>query len=308
MQRRRPEIKIPSMFSAHRIGDRPIITQSQFEAIGIGPEGNNINGPSLIRKPDWIDAPGRYWLYFAHHHGSYIRLAVADQLDGPYTLVPGGTLSLKQVHLEDHIASPDVHVDHVNRRIVMYYHGCHRSSPSERWKQLSSVAFSSDGVGFASNREFLSPSYLRMFQWKNRHYGIAMPGIIFQSDDGLTQFKQGPQIVASPARHFATLVRGDVLHLFYSVRGDCPERIVQRAVRLHDDWTQWQVGERYDLLAPERDYEGVNTPLAPSVSGWASEPCHQLRDPAIFEEDGRVYMLYTVAGENGIALAELKEV
>jgi hypothetical protein len=308
MHRSRLAIKIPGMFTAHRIGDRPIITQAQFEAIGAGSEGNNINGPSLIRKPDWIHLPGRYWLYFAHHHGRYIRLAVADQLEGPYTLVPGGTLSLEQVFMQDHIASPDVHVDHVNRRIIMFYHGCHRSDPSDRWEQLSSVAFSSDGVGFASNCELLSPSYLRMFQWKARHYGIAMPGIIFKSDDGLTQFEQGPRIVPALARHFATLVWGDVLYLFYSVRGDCPERIVQRAVRLHDDWKQWQVGERYDLLAPERDYEGANTLLAPSVSGWASAPCHQLRDPAIFLEDSRVYMLYTVAGENGIALAELKEV
>ena len=32
---------------------------------------------------------------------------------------------------------------------------------------------------------------------------------------------------------------------------------------------------------------------------------NQLRDPAIFEEDARVYLLYAVAGESGIALAEV---
>jgi hypothetical protein len=32
----------------------------------------------------------------------------------------------------------------------------------------------------------------------------------------------------------------------------------------------------------------------------------QLRDPAIFEDDdGRTYLLYSVAGESGIAIAEL---
>ena len=37
--------------------------------------GDNINGPSLIRVPDWIDNPlGRYYLYFANHKGRYIRL------------------------------------------------------------------------------------------------------------------------------------------------------------------------------------------------------------------------------------------
>ena len=30
-----------------------------------------------------------------------------------------------------------------------------------------------------------------------------------------------------------------------------------------------------------------------------------LRDPAIYEEGGRVYLLYSVAGEGGIATAEL---
>ncbi len=32
---------------------------------------------------------------------------------------------------------------------------------------------------------------------------------------------------------------------------------------------------------------------------------NQLRDPAIFEEDGRSFLLYTMAGESGIAIAEL---
>jgi hypothetical protein len=32
---------------------------------------------------------------------------------------------------------------------------------------------------------------------------------------------------------------------------------------------------------------------------------NQLRDPAIFEDNGRVYLLYAVAGESGIAIAEV---
>ena len=31
----------------------------------------------------------------------------------------------------------------------------------------------------------------------------------------------------------------------------------------------------------------------------------QLRDPCIFEENGHTYLFYTVAGEMGIAMAEL---
>jgi hypothetical protein len=32
---------------------------------------------------------------------------------------------------------------------------------------------------------------------------------------------------------------------------------------------------------------------------------NQLRDPALFEENGVVYLLYAVAGESGIALARV---
>ena len=45
--------------------------------------------------------------------------------------------------------------------------------------------------------------------------------------------------------------------------------------------------------------------MEPSRGGAVNVPVNQLRDPAIFEEDGRVYLLYAVAGERGIALAEV---
>ena len=32
----------------------------------------------------------------------------------------------------------------------------------------------------------------------------------------------------------------------------------------------------------------------------------QLRDPCIFEEEGRTYLFYAIAGEMGIAMAELE--
>lgn len=295
------------MFTATRLTDAPLITAEHFSAAGIE-GGNNINGPSLIRKPDWIAGPGRYWLFFSHHRDDHIRLAVADELLGPYTLVPGGTLQRSQTHFNDHIASPDVHVDHVNRRIVMYYHGCCNADTNVPWPQISCVAFSTDGIHFVSNRETLASFYLRMFTWRGKHFGIVMPGILFRSADGLTKFEQGPRIIPEDARHFATLVRGDVLHLFYSIKGDCPERIVHRPVRLTDDWSEWTAGEKTDILRPERDYEGINAPHVPSQNGAVWEPTYQLRDPAIFEEDGITYLLYAVAGESGIAIARLDPV
>jgi hypothetical protein len=40
-------------------------------------------------------------------------------------------------------------------------------------------------------------------------------------------------------------------------------------------------------------------------AGKSSRPVCQLRDPAIFRENGHTYILYSVAGERGIAIAEL---
>ena len=60
-------------YVAFRIGDGPIISPDTDPSIG-----HNIQGPSLIRAPSWIKNPlGRYYLYFADHKGSYIRLALS---------------------------------------------------------------------------------------------------------------------------------------------------------------------------------------------------------------------------------------
>ena len=38
--------------------------------------GGNVNGPTVIRVPSWVDRPlGRYFMYFANHMGDSIRLA-----------------------------------------------------------------------------------------------------------------------------------------------------------------------------------------------------------------------------------------
>jgi acetylornithine/succinyldiaminopimelate/putrescine aminotransferase len=58
-------------------------------------------------------------------------------------------------------------------------------------------------------------------------------------------------------------------------------------------------------MRPERAWEGANLPVEPSIRSVAYGPVNQLRDPAIFEENGRVFLLYAVAGESGIAIAEL---
>jgi hypothetical protein len=94
--------------------------------------------------------------------------------------------------------------------------------------------------------------------------------------------------------------------VFYSRIGDTPERILVSTVALTDDWTKWQASEPQTVLAPQESYEGADLPLAPSRSGPAPGRVRQLRDPGIFQESGKTWLLYSVAGESGIGIAELK--
>ena len=57
------------------------------------------------------------------------------------------------------------------------------------------------------------------------------------------------------------------------------------------------------LLKPALDWEGVNEKMTPSMRGEMGVKVNQLRDPAIFEEDGQLYLLYTGAGEQAIGIA-----
>jgi hypothetical protein len=106
-----------------RLDGNPIITPEMLS----GTSGEDINGPSLIRIPDWLPNPlGRYYLYFSHHKGEYIRLAYADSVTGPWTVYEPGTLRIEQTRCNTiprsdmvaykHVASPDVHVDHAPRK------------------------------------------------------------------------------------------------------------------------------------------------------------------------------------------------
>ena len=65
------------------------------------------------------------------------------------------------------------------------------------------------------------------------------------------------------------------------------------------------------VLLPEMDYEGGNMPLkAPTNQGMQQMPrplFRDLRDPYVFRDDGKTFLLYSVAGERGIAGATLRD-
>lgn len=287
-----------------RLTDAPIVHPNMDAMMG-----SNIAGPSLIKVPDWVPDPlGRYYLYFADHRGRYIRLAYADALAGPWTMYEPGTLHLPQSHFVTtpphpdkyvHVASPDVHVRDDRREIVMYVHG------QDPERQVTRVATSTDGLHFDGRPEVLGRPYFRVFRHDDHFYALAMPGVIYRSADGLTQFERGPTLFNDDMRHSAVLVRDGILYVFWTQAGHAPERVLLSTVALGPDWTTWTNTEAVDLLRPERDWEGAQLPVTPSKRGAVDQPVNQLRDPAIYQEEGRVYLLYSVAGERGIGIAEV---
>jgi len=283
-----------------RFPESPIIRPNMDSRMGV-----NVNGPSLIRVPNWIERPlGRFYLYFAHHDGRYIRLAYADDLHGPWRTHEPGVLPLAASCFAGHVASPDVHLDLERRQIRLYYHGADRPSGAGG-EQFSRVALSSDGLDFRARAELLGRPYMRVVQWGGWYYALAMPGIMYRSRDGLTGFEEGPTLFPAAMRHSGLKLDGDRLSVFFTQVGDCPERILLSVIELAHNWLTWRASDPVPVLEPELEYEGGRLALEPSRRGLVLVPVRQLRDPAIYREDGQVYLLYSVAGEHGIAIAEL---
>lgn len=296
-----------------RLADGPIIVPNMDARMG-----SNIQGPSLIRVPEWIDDPlGNYYLYFADHRGTYIRLAYADEVAGPWRMHEPGSLQLEDSFfpttcppcslapgaggsLYAHIASPDVHVDDERQQIVMYIHG------RGAGRQFTRLALSKDGLHFEGSEEELGRPYFRVIQHGDYHYALSMPGYMYRSKDGLGDFEEGPRFFNDNMRHNALLIRDNKLHVFWTQAGHAPERIFLSTIDMSGDWMQWQESEAVEVLRPETEWEGAELEIAPSRRGHIDERVNQLRDPAIFEEDGKVYLLYSVAGEHGLAIAELQ--
>jgi hypothetical protein len=268
--------------------------------------GSNINGPSLIATPEWLPGRmGKYYLYFAHHRGSYIRLAYADNLNGPWTIHQPGTLKLADALMcREHIASPDIHIDEAARRIRMYFHGPEASGR----EQKSFLALSTDGIDFVATNEVLAGPYLRCLPWNREWFGMDMDGYVYRSTDGLRNFERRPEKMEFSLLHGMSL-RDVALHkvsstlrVYYTLRGDRPERIWRSVVDTTGHWSSWCPRGRQLILAPQAEWEGAGLRMTNSRPGPSRRPEHALRDPAIFVEHGTTYLLYAVAGESGIAI------
>ena len=311
------------MFDFTYLVDGPIISVDAFPQLG-----GNINGPSLIRCPDWIaQPPAKYLLYFAHHEGRSIRLALSDHLRGPWRLHTPAPLHLNDSYFppaiesarldptvreliakgEDgnypHIASPDVWVDHDNREIRLYYHG-----RLDNGLQCSRVALSKDGVNFTARKKSWPPP---ISGYSNRTTGFTpspCPPELYRSRDGLGNFEAGPCLTNEPIRHHALLQPSGAV---VAVLDPC-----RRPARTHSGIRQFRPiltgragdsGKHGKYTRRDETWEGADLPAEASKYGGIMQRVNQLRDPAIFEEDGRIFLLYAIAGEQGIGIGELRK-
>lgn len=341
----------------------PIITETMFVAAGAtGREGRNINGPSIIRVPDWIAPENRadpsavYYLYFAHHQGNYIRLAWAENIEGPWNLyqvgagvsVGGrGVLDLGSddktnigngITIRGHIASPDVHADDTNRRMIIYFHGP-ATYDGRGVGQESFVATSPYGLDFSGGIEpvILGDFYFRVFEYRDSLYAVAKSGCLYKAPDANEPWMPPPgfdfrdrlwaerfdrpfqsdidsdanMVSGEHLRHVAVHLAGDTLYVFYTRIADSPERIMMSTMDMSvGDYQMWDsTYPPEEILQAELLWEGGDIPPRASSSGSAPENVNQLRDPHVFGDiDGRLYLSYCGCGEDAIGIARLEPV
>jgi hypothetical protein len=325
----------PQRVTAARLPQNPLITVDSSPSLG-----DNVNGPTIVRVPSWLPHPlGRYYAYFGHHKGQFIRLAYADAITGPWKIYGPGVVPVKDTafyrpqpdppngpveQFYTHVASPEIYVDEAHKRLVMWVHGWW--TDGQRWPlgaaearawarqnnygQFTQSSESRDGLHFKLNPPITSVSYLRVFPFNGYMYGMARLGQLLRSTDPLAAFEVGPNPFAGGpyadrVRHVALLRRARTLYVFFTGIGDAPERIMLSTIELTNNWTDWKASEPVELLRPDARYECPELPIVPSEPGEIEGRARQLRDPGIFEEGGKSYLFYSICGEQGLAAAEL---
>jgi hypothetical protein len=317
-----------------RLAQNPLITVKSSASLG-----TNVNGPTVVRVPDWVQRPlGRYYMYFANHMGEFIRFAYADAITGPWKIHDAGVMHVRDTAmfrpqpdpketLEDfytHVASPEILIDAERQRFVMWFHGWWTNG--ERWpgdpaearawaqskgySQFTQVAESADGIHFEARPAITRAAYLRVFQRGSQYYGVSRLGRLSRAADPLATFEPGPNPFrdgryAGRIRHVALVPRGNTLHVFFTAIGDAPERVMWSTIDLTGEWNAWRATDPVEILRPTAAYECTNLPDAPSEAGDIAVPARQIRDPFVFGEGGRAYLFYAICGEQGIAAAEI---
>lgn len=305
-------------FDVIRFSENPIINTNIFSLPD--PAHYNIYNPCLIKTPKWIQHPlGKYYLYFASHlRGKKIYMAFSNQsLHGPWILYKNGVLNTLSTNSCDrgsyrYVSAPDIHIDEKRKKIIMYL-SCFSN---QNWPHNSTIiSESDDGIHFDSGFLFKGPFYFRLFRYHNTFYALAKYGniggillrCISHCLDKNATFEMGYDIVIPNMRHSSIFVYHDHLLVLYSKANDLQESIYLAIINTTSSWNLWNSSSQDILIMkPEKTYKGAQ--LKKHYSKWGPSPLfpvNQIRDPFVYIENKKIYLLYTVAGEKGIAIARL---
>ena len=205
---------------------------AQFELVNNGrviantDDSNNDDTafPTVIRVPDWVspanraDPSANYYMYYGNHSGDHIKMKWAASIDGAWTeyrftagtgpFPSRGVFDIGSANNDpsrddyDHISAPDVIIDNVNQRFVMYFHGERPSSTPAPRVHERFVTTSGTGLNFndavSGNGEtghgpievdvltnsgqsrdvWIGDDYMRVFEKNGRFYGVGKRGLI----------------------------------------------------------------------------------------------------------------------------------
>ncbi len=277
----------------------------------------NICNPTCIELPKWCtNRLGKYYLYYADHKGKFIKLACSNNLFGNWINVNKKIAPIADFkNAVNHIASPDIYIDNINKKIYLFTH----SHSNEKIGQWTFLSVSSDGINFKQmSTKCLAPFYLRVFKFKNYFYGISKGGNLWRTKKITNKFKNHQNLFnkklnkeflhnkPGSIRHVGILIKKNKLYCFYTKIGDMPERIYYSWLSLSNNYKKWMLQKEHELLRPTREFEGKKLKLRPSKPGNSTLFENAVRDPYLFENNKKIYLFYSVKGEFGLAIAELK--
>ena len=165
---------------------------------------------------------------------------------------------------------------------------------------------SRDGIHFEKSSQILGPSWMAVFEYYGRVYGLGRDGYLYVSDVVSEPFTRKRKLF-DDHRHFGVHVTDDHLDVFYSRPKDQPEQIVCAQIELSSNVDKWEVNGPVTVLRPEMDYEGADIGIEQTRHRTPSQRRMELRDPDIFVEKDKKYLCYTAGGESAIAIASLDE-
>ncbi|MEX2371839.1 MAG: hypothetical protein WD578_12595 [Bacteroidales bacterium] len=312
--------------------NEPILDRSMLSAEW------TINGPSMLRIPDWVpeteraDLRANYYIYFSGHTDPYIKLAWSVEIEGPYTIYNSGEgvfhlanyLQPGNLKISHHVASPDVIIDSVNQEFIMYFHaGILTWNEDSIMGQKTVVARSEYGLNFNSGLQdvIICPSYARIFNHDGNLYGLCKEGIFKAPDperpwEHAEHFNRFDQYlwkkVANPfqwipkqERHLAVLKEDNYLHVMYSRISTAPEHIEYSGMDICRNIRFWKPSPPIAVLYPEYKWEGISYPIKESENG-SENKAQELRDPYLFQDtDHTLYLLYSGAGEQSLGIARV---